>query len=26
VERHQLWQSGLDKEEFFDEVFDQERQ
>ena len=26
VERHQLWQSGLDKKEFFDEVFDQERQ
>jgi len=26
VERHQLWQSGLNKEEFFDEVFDQERQ
>ena len=21
VERHRLWQSGLDKEEFFDEVF-----
>lgn len=26
VERHRLWQSGLDKEEFFDEVFSQERQ
>ena len=22
VERHRLWQSGLDKKEFFDEVFD----
>ncbi|MEI2769897.1 MAG: hypothetical protein V9G98_03890 [Candidatus Competibacter sp.] len=22
VERHRLWQSGLDKEEFFDEIFD----
>ena len=21
VERHRLWQSGLDKEDFFDEVF-----
>ncbi len=21
VERHRLWQSGLDKDEFFDEVF-----
>lgn len=26
VERHRLWQSGLDKKEFFDEVFGQERQ
>ena len=23
VERHRLWQSGLDKEEFFDKVFSQ---
>ena len=23
VERHRLWQSGLDKQEFFDEVFSQ---
>lgn len=21
VERHRLWQSGLDKDEFFDEIF-----
>lgn len=26
VERHRLWQSGLEQEEFFDEVFGQERQ
>ncbi len=25
VERHGLWQSGLDKEEFFDEVFTVEK-
>lgn len=23
VERHRLWQSGLDKDEFFDKVFSQ---
>lgn len=26
VERHRLWQSGLDKEAFFDVVFSRERQ
>jgi hypothetical protein len=25
VERHRLWQSGLDKEKFFDEVFSQKK-
>lgn len=26
VDRHRLWQSGLDKEEFFNEVFATEKQ
>ena len=25
LERHRLWQSGLDKEEFFDEVFSEKK-